>query len=181
MIGIPLGGLPVVRPGPCNRLWRDGRTFRSGRGTAASPCMYMLRAYQSPSSMADCGPQCDQMPNFASRNQLGTWYACSDSRVGANGADCGVDCAALNPRRARAEYAAPMAFSNFRRSIFITKSSCRIRLAERRRALAGLELWLLPCARSQSSPYACALPHRRASTRSQARRRRWCKESSVPS
>ena len=30
-----------------------------------------LRAYQSPSSIADCGPQCDQMPNFASRNHSG--------------------------------------------------------------------------------------------------------------
>jgi hypothetical protein len=33
--------------------------------------MYMLRAYQSPSSIADCGPQCAQMPNLASRNQSG--------------------------------------------------------------------------------------------------------------
>ena len=31
----------------------------------------MLRAYQSPSSAADCGPQCAQMPNLASRNHCG--------------------------------------------------------------------------------------------------------------
>src|SRR5580698_2702975 len=43
--------------------------------------MYMLRAYQSPASAADCGPQCAQMPNLASRNHSGTWYARNDSRV----------------------------------------------------------------------------------------------------
>src|SRR5437764_11327300 len=47
--------------------------------------MYMLRAYQSPSSAADCGPQCAQMPNFASRNHSGTLYELSDSRVPVNG------------------------------------------------------------------------------------------------
>src|ERR1035441_8287062 len=41
----------------------------------------MLRAYQSPSSAADCGPQWAQIPNLASRNHSGTWYACSASRV----------------------------------------------------------------------------------------------------
>ena len=33
--------------------------------------MYMLRAYQSPYSTLDCGPQWAQMPNLASRNQAG--------------------------------------------------------------------------------------------------------------
>src|ERR1019366_149686 len=47
--------------------------------------MYMLRAYQSPASAADCGPQCAQMPNFASRNHSGIWYCFSDSRVASNG------------------------------------------------------------------------------------------------
>src|ERR1035438_8794811 len=47
--------------------------------------MYMLRAYQSPSSAADCGPQCAQMPNLASRNHSGTWYCRSDSRVASKG------------------------------------------------------------------------------------------------
>src|SRR6266700_3546861 len=44
--------------------------------------MYICRAYQSPASAADCGPQCAQMPNLASRNQSGMRYAASDSRVG---------------------------------------------------------------------------------------------------
>src|ERR1035441_744885 len=43
--------------------------------------MYILRAYQSPASAADWGPQWAQMPNLASRNQLGMWYSLSDSRV----------------------------------------------------------------------------------------------------
>src|ERR1017187_357626 len=43
--------------------------------------MYMLRAYQSPYSTADCGPQCAQMPNFASRYQSGICHSRSDSRV----------------------------------------------------------------------------------------------------
>src|SRR5690348_6798812 len=38
--------------------------------------MYMLRAYQSPSPMAEVGPQCAQIPNFASRNHSGH---CADS------------------------------------------------------------------------------------------------------
>src|SRR5208282_3083810 len=49
------------------------------------PCMYMFRAYQSPSSMADCGPQCAQMPNLASRNHSGTSYLLSDVRVPSKG------------------------------------------------------------------------------------------------
>ena len=47
--------------------------------------MYMFRAYQSPISGADCGPQCAQMPNLASRNHSGHWYCLSDSLVGWNG------------------------------------------------------------------------------------------------
>src|SRR4051812_37837511 len=43
--------------------------------------MYIWRAYQSPASTADCGPQCAQIPNFASRNQSGIWYFRSDTRV----------------------------------------------------------------------------------------------------
>src|SRR5665213_373467 len=43
--------------------------------------MYMLRAYQSPYSTADCGPQCAQIPNFASRYQSGICHSRSDSRV----------------------------------------------------------------------------------------------------
>src|ERR1700722_15000369 len=45
----------------------------------------MLRPNQSPSSTPDCGPQCDQIPNFASRNQSGTRYASSEARVALNG------------------------------------------------------------------------------------------------
>src|ERR1035441_8306370 len=47
--------------------------------------MYMLRAYQSPSPIADCGPQCAHMPNFASGNQAGMVYVFSDVRVAAKG------------------------------------------------------------------------------------------------
>src|SRR5664279_3325424 len=47
--------------------------------------MYMLRAYQSPYSIADWGPQCAQMPNLASRYQSGTCHSRSDSRVPLNG------------------------------------------------------------------------------------------------
>src|SRR6476620_7468620 len=45
----------------------------------------MLRAYQSPASTADCGPQCAQIPNFASRNHSGIWYVRSDARVPSKG------------------------------------------------------------------------------------------------
>src|ERR1017187_3583952 len=41
----------------------------------------MLRAYQSPYSAADCGPQCAHMPNLASRYHAGTCHSLSDSRV----------------------------------------------------------------------------------------------------
>src|SRR5438874_392272 len=47
--------------------------------------MYIWRAYQSPASTADCGPQCAQMPNLASRNHSGIWYLRSDARVPSNG------------------------------------------------------------------------------------------------
>src|SRR5262245_20874464 len=47
--------------------------------------MYMFRAYQSPASTEDCGPQCAQIPNFAFRNQSGTCQAASEARVGWNG------------------------------------------------------------------------------------------------
>src|SRR5215217_4399379 len=47
--------------------------------------MYIWRAYQSPASTADCGPQCAQMPNLASRNHSGIWYFRSDARVPSNG------------------------------------------------------------------------------------------------
>src|ERR1700682_2581875 len=43
--------------------------------------MYMLRAYQSPYSMEDWGPQWDQMPNLASVNQAGKREAWRDTRV----------------------------------------------------------------------------------------------------
>lgn len=45
----------------------------------------MLRAYQSPYSAADCGPQCAQIPNLASRYQSGICHCRSDSRVPLNG------------------------------------------------------------------------------------------------
>src|SRR5208282_4522533 len=47
--------------------------------------MYILRAYQSPASMADCGPQCAQMPNLASRNHAGISYLLKDARVPSKG------------------------------------------------------------------------------------------------
>src|SRR3954463_10181526 len=37
--------------------------------------MYISRAYQSPKAGWHCGPQCAQIPNFASLNQSGTRYA----------------------------------------------------------------------------------------------------------
>src|SRR5262245_5507156 len=49
--------------------------------------MYILRAYQSPSIGAPWGPQCDQMPNLASRNQFGQRYFWSDSHVGSKAGD----------------------------------------------------------------------------------------------
>src|ERR1035438_7488627 len=49
------------------------------------PSMYMLRAYQSPYSADDCGPQCAHSPNFASRNHSGIRYACRDSGGALNG------------------------------------------------------------------------------------------------
>src|SRR5579872_731208 len=45
----------------------------------------MFRAYQSPASTADCGPQCAQIPNFASRNQSGILYARRDALEASNG------------------------------------------------------------------------------------------------
>ena len=46
--------------------------------------MYMFRAYQSPYMGTDCGPQWDQMPNFASRNQSGHWYSRRESKLASN-------------------------------------------------------------------------------------------------
>src|SRR5579872_2440006 len=51
------------------------------------PWMYILRAYQSPYSIADWGPQCAQMPNLASLYQSGTCHSRSDSRVPLKGPD----------------------------------------------------------------------------------------------
>jgi hypothetical protein len=48
-------------------------------GTGDLDWMYILRAYQSPSSAADCGPQCAQMPNLASLNHSAIRYAFSPS------------------------------------------------------------------------------------------------------
>ncbi len=73
MIRIPLGGLPVIDQVLVTDLGGMAVSFAVVEVLMPSPWMYMLRAYQSPSSMADCGPQCDQMPNFASRNQSGIW------------------------------------------------------------------------------------------------------------
>src|SRR5215210_2224279 len=77
--------------------------------------MYIWRAYQSPYSVADCGPQCAQMPNLASRNQEGTRYALSDSRVPLNGPDC-IGGTASPVAKARAPFrAGTAAASNLRR------------------------------------------------------------------
>src|SRR5271157_658720 len=51
----------------------------------SDPCMYIFRAYQSPASMADCGPQCAHMPNLASRNHSGISYLLKDARVPSKG------------------------------------------------------------------------------------------------
>src|SRR5208337_2443318 len=51
----------------------------------SEPSMYIFRAYQSPYSMADCGPQCAQMPNLASRNHSGISYLLKDARVPSKG------------------------------------------------------------------------------------------------
>ena len=45
----------------------------------------MFRAYQSPRSGWHWGPQCAQMPNFASRNHSGTRYCISESQFGRKG------------------------------------------------------------------------------------------------
>src|SRR5256885_955701 len=45
----------------------------------------MFRAYQSPYRGTDCGPQCDQIPNFASRNQSGHSKLRKDSKDGSKG------------------------------------------------------------------------------------------------
>ena len=45
----------------------------------------MWRAYQSPYSTADCGPQWAQMPNLASRYHSGICHSRSDERVALNG------------------------------------------------------------------------------------------------
>ena len=50
-----------------------------------APSIYMLRAYQSPYSADDCGPQCAHSPSFASRNHSGIRYACRDSGAAVNG------------------------------------------------------------------------------------------------
>src|SRR3954468_22682105 len=63
----------------------------------AWPCRYMLRAYQSPCSGTHCADQCAQMPNFASRNQLGARYCLSESQVGWNGPEA-IERAAVEER-----------------------------------------------------------------------------------
>jgi hypothetical protein len=78
VIGIPLCGLPVIHQVLVADLRRMTVGLARDRDTASDPCMYMLRAYQSPNSMADCGPQCAQMPNLASRYHSGIRYASSD-------------------------------------------------------------------------------------------------------
>ena len=45
----------------------------------------MWRAYQSPYMGTDCGPQCDQMPNLASRYHSGQQNVRRLSRFGAKG------------------------------------------------------------------------------------------------
>src|SRR5512133_3199610 len=66
--------------------------------------MYMLRAYQSPYSIADCGPQCAQMPNLASRYHSGTSHWRRDSRVPLNGPGAiGRSGVTISSRRDRAK------------------------------------------------------------------------------
>src|SRR5579863_2174740 len=59
----------------------------------------MLRAYQSPASTADCGPQCAQIPNFASLNHSGISYARSDARVPSKGPSANPRLPSAKPRR----------------------------------------------------------------------------------
>ena len=41
-------------------------------------------AIQSPWRGTACGPQCDQIPNLASRNHSGYWYSLNDSSEAEN-------------------------------------------------------------------------------------------------
>ena len=52
------------------------------------PSMYIPLAIQSPDPSTHCGPQCAQMPNFASRNHCGVSYFRSDSHVGSKSPFC---------------------------------------------------------------------------------------------
>src|SRR5450759_300651 len=63
--------------------------------------MYMLRAYQSPYPGADCGPQCAQIPNLASRYQAGTCQVLNDSRVPLKGPGVISNCAPAARARLR--------------------------------------------------------------------------------
>src|SRR3954471_8478379 len=58
---------------------------RTWKSCAGSPCTYIRRAYQSPCSGTHCAVQCAQIPNLASRNQVGVRYCFKDSHVGSNG------------------------------------------------------------------------------------------------
>ena len=70
VVRVPLFGLPSIDQILVADLGGMAVSFAVVE-VLGRPCMYMLRAYQSPSSIADCGPQCAQMPNLASRNQSG--------------------------------------------------------------------------------------------------------------
>src|SRR5580698_7174936 len=85
----------------------------------------MLRAYQSPYSAADCGPQWAQMPNLASRNHWGIsydWSASTEPAKGPFAISGKVSCAEVFLDR-RSAGAPAMAARTARRFILIFTSS----------------------------------------------------------
>ena len=86
------------------------------------PARTCRRAYQSPSIGTDCGPQCAQMPNFASRNHSGHRYCLSDSIVGSNGPVAIFSCTAVCPPAAAAASSSPAPIQIFILSAFVPRN-----------------------------------------------------------
>src|SRR5580700_4803789 len=99
--------------------------------------MYMLRAYQSPASGADCGPQCAHMPNFASRNHSGTWYCFSDSRVASKGVAALVKDGAARPPASKPKASLRVSVMSWAKLVFVRRGIGR-RGIVRMHALQGV-------------------------------------------
>src|ERR1035438_9693678 len=104
--------------------------------------MYMLRAYQSPYSGADCGPQCAQIPNLASRYQAGTCHVLSDSRVPLKGPGAISNCAPA--ARARLRMAGALMAANAWRLVNVMSVLLnRINGSRRLLTIAGVQCLVL--------------------------------------